>query len=101
MTGVALFTVLIDENSHYQNESERYKHGTFETLNDAVSACKKIVDESLASAFTPGMSSEELFRSYRMFGEDPFVRCSEEPPVSFSAWDYAKERSAVMCESAI
>ena len=54
------YTVWVDDNYHYMDEDERYKLGEFETLQTATEACKKIVDEYLASAYAPGMSAAQM-----------------------------------------
>ncbi len=61
-----------------------------------MAAAKKIVDEYLASAYQPGMSAEELSRSYLLFGEDPYI-VPREPASEFSARDYARERCGELC----
>jgi len=78
------------------DESERYKHGEFETLEEAISACKAIVDEFLTSSYKPGMSAAELNQLYTMFGEDPWI-AGGGPGVKFSAWDYASARVREIC----
>ena len=78
------------------DESERYKHGEFETLEEAISACKAIVDEFLTSSYKPGMSAAELNQLYTMFGEDPWI-AGGGPGVKFSAWDYASARVLEIC----
>jgi hypothetical protein len=91
-----VFTVLVDENSHYQDEDARYEHGTFETYDDAVAACQRIVDDFLAAEHRPGMSDGDLYHLYTTFGEDPFI--SPEPSgFRFSAWEYARLRCALLC----
>ncbi|OKO82496.1 hypothetical protein [Bradyrhizobium sp. AS23.2] len=95
------YQVLIDDNFHYQDESERVKHGVFATPEEAVAACRSIVDEYLSGAFKPGMTADALFESYTMFGEDPFV-VPDSPgaaPVKFSAWDYARQRCVEIAAS--
>jgi len=88
-----MFRVLVDDNFHYQDESERYELGTFATLDEAVAACRRIVDEDLAAQLKPGMTAEELYRLYTMFDRDPFIVVpGGEPAVQFSAWDYARKR---------
>jgi hypothetical protein len=90
--------VLVDDNSHYQDESERYQHGEFETYEEALHACKAIVDECLARHLS-GLDSKspaELYSSYTSFGDDPFV-CPPHPREPFSAWKYAKQRCAEIC----
>jgi hypothetical protein len=88
------YKVLVDDNFHYMNEDERYTHGVFETADEAVAACKKIVDEFLIGEFKPGMTPAALYDMYKSFGDDPFVRPVDpaDAPVGFHAWNYAKER---------
>lgn len=38
-----LLTVLVNDNYHYQDEDERYQLGGFESLIDAIAACKRLV----------------------------------------------------------
>ena len=90
------YRVEVDDNYHYQDADERYGAGEFETLDEAVAACRRMVDESLRHLHESGMSAEELWQRYTMFGEDPFVVGGKEP-VPFSAWTYAKERCSAIC----
>ena len=83
--------VLVDENYHYQDVDERYELGAFATCEQAMGACRRIVDEFLHTTYRPGMTGEELWRAYVGFGEDPFV-VSADPACRFSAWTYARER---------
>lgn len=89
------FTVLVNDNYHYQDEEERYQLGEFDTLPAAISACQYLVDEYLDEArkdLTSSMAPvDDLYRSYTMFGPDPFVVGAVEH-VPFSAWTYAKQR---------
>ena len=88
------FTIFVDDNFHFMDESERYELGVFPTLEAALTTAQKIVEEYLQSAYVPGMTSQELYASYQSFGEDPFIIA--DPPLGtgilFSAWDYAKLR---------
>jgi len=94
------FELRIRENSHYRDESEAYDHGSFATYAEAEAACRKIVDEYLASARKSGMSADDLFRSYTMFGEDPAIDAAGPNGERFSAWDYARRRCRESCERA-
>ncbi|MBX7484134.1 hypothetical protein [Qipengyuania qiaonensis] len=91
MTG-GNWIVYVDDNYHYMDEDERYCLGTFNSLDGAVAACRKIVDEFLQG--NPAKTAGELYDQYKSFGEDPWIRGpslgSENPP--FSAWDYARQR---------
>lgn len=86
------YAVLVDESRPHGRKMDRYAHGTFDTLDAAIRAAKRIVDDYLDAAYEPGMSGQRLWQIYVMFGDDPFI-ASEELTVSpFSAWSYASER---------
>jgi hypothetical protein len=95
------YKVLVDDNFHYQDEDERYELGIFATPEEAVAACKRLVDEDLENAFQPGDTGATLYERYTMFGEDPFIVALDEgaAAIRFSAWDYAKERSELLAAS--
>jgi hypothetical protein len=99
---VSPYKVMVDDNFHYQNEDERYELGTFLTAEEAIAACKRVVDEDLNNSYKPGDTGPELYERYTMFGEDPFIVPLDEADntVKFSAWDYAKERSSVLANQA-
>lgn len=89
------YRVLIDDNFAYQREEERVTHGMFESAEEAVAACRAIVDLWLAEAFEPGMTGEALWERYTLFGDDPWVQAldpKDAPAGNFSAWGYAQER---------
>jgi hypothetical protein len=90
------FTVFVDDNFHHSDESERYKKGDYPTAEAAVAACKQIVDDYLSAAYREGMPASELYRSYRTFGEDPFV-VSESGRTRYSSSAYAMERCSELC----
>jgi hypothetical protein len=93
---VAPYRVLVDDNFHYRDESERYTLGTFATCAEAMAACRRIVDEFLLDQYKPGMDAVDLCRLYTGFGEDPFI-VSADPACRFSAWTYATARCAEIC----
>ena len=90
------YTVFVDDNFHYMDESERYKLGEYTDCPSAVAACKKLIDEYLQQGFTHNTTVEELQKSYSFFGEDPFI-LSDDPDCKFSARDYASRRIVEMC----
>jgi len=91
-----VYEVMVDDNYHYVDESERYRLGAFDSCAEATAACRKLVDEYLLSAAKPGMAAEELWESYAAFGEDPFIVSTDEG-CAFSAWDYARQRCHDLC----
>ena len=96
------FRVLINDNAHYMDESERSDNGVFATAEAAVAACKAIVDDELSTMWKPGTSANELYELYIAFGPDPFVvpLNPKDPEVEFSAWTYAKEQCQELCKLA-
>jgi hypothetical protein len=89
------YIVRVDDNFHYMDKDARYTHGEYATFDEALQAAKEIVDGYLSSAYTPGMSAEDLYLSYTSIGDDPFIVGPEDS--NFSAWSYAKERCSVIC----
>ena len=55
------YKVMVDDNFHYQDEDERWQYGVFLTEEEAIAACKRIVDSDLESNFKPGMTATELY----------------------------------------
>ena len=90
------YTVLVDDNYHYMDETERYELGEFDSFDEAVAACKEIVDEFLEKGREKNITAEALYQSYVMFGEDPFIS-GNPAPYRFSAWSYARARCEEIC----
>jgi hypothetical protein len=88
------YTVLVDDNFHYMDESERYEYGAYATLAEAVAVCQAIVDACLQRGYEPGMSAAKLYEGYVAAGEDPFI---VGPGAKFSAWTYARELCEALC----
>ncbi len=86
------WTVYVDDNFHYMDEDKRYCLGNFDSLDAAVAACRKIVDDFLQD--NPAKTADELYDQFTSFGEDPWIKdpspAPDTPP--FSAWDYARKR---------
>jgi hypothetical protein len=93
------YRVLVDDNFHYMDEDARYELGAFATVDAAIAAAKAVVDDYLEAARRPGMTAQELFESYTMFSEDPFIVGPDQPGEAFSAWEYAKRRCDDLCGS--
>jgi hypothetical protein len=93
------YAVLVDDNFHYMDEEARWEGGTFATAEEAVAACRTIVDEWLAHTYQPGMTSAHLYEQYTFFGDDPFVVPVGDGTerVLFSARDYARSRAEILC----
>jgi len=89
------YKVLVDDNYDYTDQDRRYEYGVFPTAEEAISACKGIVDSNLNGFMKPGMTASELYDAYTGYGDDPFIVGvnADDELVRFSAWDYAKEQS--------
>lgn len=90
------FTVLVDDNHHYQDESERFKAGTFETEKEAFNAAMEIVLKSLRECWKPGATPEQLWEDYMLWGDDPFISGAGRQ-IPFSAWSFARLMCCVIC----
>jgi hypothetical protein len=88
------YTVYVDDNFHLPPDDARYKLGDFATLEEAVAACKQIVDDFFKAEVPLDITAAERYETYTHFGPDPFIVTGDpgsvHPP--FSAWGYAKER---------
>ena len=91
------YTVFVDDNYDYMDESRRSTLGSFATLEEAIAGAKGSVDGFLAE-HCRGKSAEELYAGYVQYGEDPFIVGPETEQIDFSAWDYARQRCAELCE---
>jgi hypothetical protein len=91
------FTVIVADNFHYMDKSENYKLGDFDSLEQAVEAAKRIVDECLASGYQSGESASSLYQRYTSFGPDPYIISPGTSGVLFSEWNYARQRCESIC----
>jgi hypothetical protein len=90
------YRVLVEERFRRRADAARRELGAFETLEAAVAAARRVVDEYLLSAHRPGMRSDELFAGYAVFGRDPAV-ADDGGDLDFSALEYALERCRALC----
>jgi CheY-like chemotaxis protein len=93
----SVYQVFVDDNWHFMDESERYHAGDYATADEAVAACRTIVDKALDDLREPGMSGQEVYERFKMAGPDPFVVPSDPaaPRIAFSAWEYARQRCSM------
>jgi hypothetical protein len=82
------YQVFIDDNFHYMDQEHRYFLGEFDTVEAAVVACQKVVNECLEEFYKPGITAAELSTQYVFFGEDPFILGGGSGEVLFSARAY-------------
>ena len=65
------YTIIVDDNFHYQDPEHRYEIPGFASVEAAVAKCRSIVDACLKDCAEPGHSAEEIVACYKSFGEDP------------------------------
>ena len=96
------YKVIVDDNWHFEDEGQ-YTHDVFLTAEEAVAACKRIVDENLEHILKPGMTADELYEIYKLGGESPFILPINptDEHIHFSASDYAREKAAKINRSPI
>ncbi len=90
------YIVRVEENSHYGDKAERRTVGEYKDAEMARAMAMSIVNEDLDSLYQPGMTPEELYRLYTMFGRDAYIVTADES-CQFSAWNYASERCREIC----
>jgi hypothetical protein len=52
------YKVMVDDNFHYMAEDERWEYGTFATAEEALDACRRLVDEALLEEYRDGATAE-------------------------------------------
>ena len=82
------YKVFVDDNFNFMNEDEGYILGEYSSEEEAVIACKRVIDDFLNHNLTAGSSSEEVCDKWSSFGEDPWLQEGD-----FSSLKYAKTRS--------
>jgi hypothetical protein len=87
---------MVDDNFHYMDKDERWRLGSFATLEEARQACMALVEECLSEYYQPGIGAEEIYGQHVMLGDNPFIPSPGEPG-KFSAGNYAKARSIEIC----
>lgn len=70
---MTIYRVLVDDNFHYMDKSERYELGTYDLYDEALVAAKRIVDDFLLSNAASQNSAKELMDHYIACEDDPFI----------------------------
>lgn len=93
-----MYRVIIDDNFHFMDESERDLAGTYPDCETARQQCIALVERSLKAEYQPGMEAKELLERYKSFGDDPWIS-GPDRECRFSAWEYAAARAKEICEA--
>jgi hypothetical protein len=86
-----VFTVHVQDN--YDSDGN-YKVGPLNSYEEALTLCKKIVDEYLTRCFAeePPDSAEKIMKEFWSWGEAPLISPIPDGVTSFSAQTYMEER---------
>jgi hypothetical protein len=64
------FVVQVTDHAHYMEEEGEYTRGEFAVREEAEVKCKEIIDRSLGELFSLGISAEDLFKQFMLYGEE-------------------------------
>lgn len=87
-------------SEHHEPETKVRRVGEYDTLDDAVSSSKRIIDVFLRGAFRPGMESRALLARYQDKAEHPYIFRDDENTFNvpgFNHLHYATTRSSDIC----
>jgi hypothetical protein len=94
-------TFYVEAYSKADSAEKALRHvGDFDTLEGAIAASKRTIDNALLREHTAGMTGDELFAKFQAFGELPCIFLSEDKTLSglgFNALTYAKQRAGELC----
>ena len=78
--------------ANFMREDERYEHGRFDTLKEAIAACERIVDEDLKSLSQIGNQPHQAIRDLQLVRPRPVHSGSAfgQERAPFSAREYAR-----------
>ena len=77
--------------------------GEFATHDEAIAACRRMIDDFLAREHKAGMNAALLFGRYQRFGESPFIFGEPGHTMDargFNHLQYAKSRCDEICAPA-
>src|SRR5262245_62708320 len=87
-------------SGHNLPESKVRRIGAFESLPDAITSAKRIVDVFLRKEFKTGMDSKMLMARYQELAEHPYIFRDDDKTFNvpgFNHLHYAGTRSAEIC----
>ena len=67
------YKVYVDDNYHFMNEDERYLQGTYDSLDAAVAAAKKVIDRCFEGIDPRDKTPDQLFHGWSHMGDSPFI----------------------------
>ncbi len=94
-------TLFVEGLSKYREPDKQIRRiGDYDTIEEAVAASKRTIDDFLLREYQQGASADELYEKYQRFGEVPCIFRDDNQTISvsgFNHWEYAKARCAEIC----
>jgi hypothetical protein len=91
---MSAYKVMVDDNFHSVQSDEPWEYGTFGSAEEALAACRRLVDEALLDEYRDGASAGQLFVRYTSFSDEPFIVALDgAEAVDFSAKTFAQQRA--------
>jgi hypothetical protein len=82
-----VYEVYVDDNANFMDDDERYLFGEYVSEEEAVEACKLIINQFFNDSLKSGVPTDELYDYWCSFAESPFIKGGQ-----FSASIFAKEK---------
>ena len=87
---IKTFKIFVYDNFHDFDDDGADEYGEYETVEEALSQAKVIVEKSLKGQWKIGISETELILSYMSFGDSPDIMEGNNK-IEFSGRKYAYE----------
>jgi hypothetical protein len=90
-------------NKNLEPKLQVRRIGEYGTVEEAIAAAKRTIDEFLSREIKPGMEARALFTRYQDQGEYPFIFRTEDRTISvrgFTHAQYAMSRATELCAGA-
>lgn len=87
-------------NKNLEPKQQVRRIGEYGTVEEAIAAAKRTIDEFLQREVKPGMEARALFTRYQDQGEYPFIFRTEDRTISvrgFTHAAYAMSRATELC----
>lgn len=95
------YDVFYDENGSYMDPDARSGPRTYATAEEALAACRAMVEADLDEVMEPGAGPGGTLTRWKFWGRDPFIVATDgSERVTFSAWSYAAERCGIRDDTA-
>ncbi len=92
------YKIYLEEDYWFQDDPELLSAGKviYETYEEALRECKRMIDDFLIRNYKPGMTVDELYNLYLQFSDEPYIIPRGENN-QFSHSKYAKEQCVEIC----